>query len=237
MAALQDTDHSSADQQTTVATWTAQSSGLRRLPLRIAFSVADSSRLLWWLAFVIIPAALLAFAVTAGDKAWYVYSVYCGFLLMLISGRSERFINMTAELDQVAGEVEVIYHMGCPTLFRSDKHGSASFEDVESARSLSLGDQTMVRLHYKTSYTGKPTAFLVPPDIEPRFREALRHHSVSIRGDSEGKTTAIAWGRFVVTVLSLGVLPVTALFLKPVYSWPVLLALVVNSVFLTRQGW
>ncbi|AFK21190.1 hypothetical protein HFX_6063 (plasmid) [Haloferax mediterranei ATCC 33500] len=225
------------DEDEAVTTWTAQIGGLRKLPQRIAFNSIDFGRLLWWTVFAVVPAVLLAFGSLVSDKGTYAYHMYCAFLMTATLQSSERFISMTAKLDQGAGELVSTYHMGEPTLFRSDEDVSTSFEDVESARFVTLADQTVVRLYYRNSFTNKPTVFLVPSDIEDQFRESLRQHDVSIRGESEEDSTGWVWVRFVITVLLLGVIPVSAVFIWPVGSWVYVLAFIINSIFILRQGW
>ncbi|WP_396612150.1 hypothetical protein ACH9L7_02360 [Haloferax sp. S1W] len=227
----------SADTKANVTSWTTGLNGLRSLPYRVVFNGADFGRLMWWLVFVVIPVCLLSVALLIGGKTAFFYSMYSAIMMVAILQTSERFIKMTVELDQDTGDLVSTYHMGEPTLFRSDQDVATSFNDVEAARFLSLADQTMVRLYNEKSFTNKPTAFLIPSDIERHFRDSLQRHDVSIRGEPDGNATRWVWGRFVATVLLLGIIPLSAVFIWPAGSWPFLLALVVNSVFLIRQGW
>lgn len=226
------------DEATTVTTLTTQLSGFRKLPQRLLFNIADFSRSLWWSTCAIIPATLLTIAVFVGDGSSYFYSMYCAVMMMFLSQSSERFINTTIEFAQDAGELVTTYHLGDPTLFRSDQEATVSLEDVGTARFLSLTGQTMIRLYYQKSFTAKPTAFLIPPGKDWQFREFIQRHNISIRGEAGADSTGWVWGRYVVTALLLGVIPVCGVFIWPVqYSWGVLLALTVNSIFLLRQGW
>lgn len=227
----------STDTKTNVVSWTTEFSGLRRLPYRVVFNGTDFSRLIWWLVFVVIPISLLSIAVIIGSETTFFYGMYSAIMMIAILQTSERFIKMTVELDQAAGELVSTYHMGEPTLFRSDQDVATSFDDVRAARFLSLADQTMIKLYNEKSFTDKPTAFLIPSDVEKQFRDSLQRHDVSIWGKSDGSVTRWAWGRFVATALLLGIIPLSTVFIWPAGSWPFLLALVVNSVFLLRQGW
>jgi hypothetical protein len=226
-----------SDEKTTVTTWTMQVRGFRRLPHRLVFNIADFSRLLWWSTVAVIPAVLLATAVFVDDKLIEAYSMFCAGMIMVHSQTSERFVNTTIELDQDAGTLAVTYHMSDPTIFANGHEVTVSFDDVEAARFLSLAGHTMVRLYYGKSFA-EGTAFLVPPTIEDQFRDSLQHHNVSIRGKSGADATGWVWGRYVVTALLLGVIPVSAMFIWPIqHSWAVLFVLFLHSIVLPMQGW
>lgn len=211
--------------------------GLRRLPHRLVFNIADFSRLLWWSTVAVVPAVLLATAVFVGNGLIYFYTMYCAGLMMVVSLSSERFTNTTVEFEQDAGELAATYHMGDPTIFATGHEVTVSFDDVEAARFLSLAGHTMVRLYYGKAFA-EGTAFIVPSNIEYQFRDALQRHNVSIRGDPGADSTGWVWGRCVVTALLLGLIPVSAVFIWPIqYSWAVLLVLVLHAIVLPMQGW
>ncbi|ELZ69250.1 hypothetical protein C5B91_16120 [Haloferax sp. Atlit-10N] len=211
--------------------------GLRELPWRVAFNGVDFGRVSWWGVFAVAPAALLTFGALAGDRAPFVYSMYCAVILTAVLQSSERFIGMSVALDDDAGELESTYHMGDPSLFRSDEDVTTSLADVETARFVTIGDRTVVRLYYEQSFVNKPSMFLVPDEFEPRFRETLRQYNVSIRVDSTLKSADRVWGRFAVTALFLGAIPLGTVFVWPAGSVPFLLAVFGHAAFVLRQGW
>lgn len=226
-----------SDEKATVTMWTMQARGLRRLPHRLVFNIADFSRSLWWSTVTVVPVVLLAVGVFGGDKLIYFYTMFCAGMMFVISLSSERFVNMTIELDQDAGELAATYYMGDPTIWTNDHEVTVSFEDVEAARFMSLAGHTMVRLYHKKSFA-EGTAFLVPPNKKYQFRDSLQRHNVSIHGESGADATGWVWVRCVVTALLLGVIPVSAVFIWPIYySWAVLLVLVVHAIMLPMQGW
>lgn len=226
-----------SDETATVTTWTMQVRGLRRLPHRLVYNIADFSRLFWWSTAVVIPAVLLAVGEFGGGGLIYFYTMYCAVMMMVVSQSSERFVNTTIELDQDTGTLAVTYHMSDPTIFANGHEVTVSFDDVEAARFLSLAGHTMVRLYYGKSFA-EGTAFLVPPDREYQFRDSLQRHNVSIRGESGADATGWVWGRCVVTALLLGAIPVSGVFIWPIqYSWAVLLVLVLHAIMLPMQGW
>ncbi|ELZ79698.1 hypothetical protein C455_08937 [Haloferax larsenii JCM 13917] len=192
---------------------------------------------MWWLVFFVIPLSLLSVAVLIGGETAFFYSMYSAIMIMGILQTSERFIKMAVELDHTSGDLVSTYHMGNPTLFRSDRDVATSLNDVEEASFLSLADQTMVRLYHEKSFTDKPTAFFIPSDVEKQFQNSLHRHDVTIRKKLDEDTNRWVWGRFVATALLLGIMPFSAIFIWPAASWPFLVSLVVNSVFLVRQGW
>ncbi|SEM04453.1 hypothetical protein [Haloferax larsenii] len=237
MSALQSDEHDVADQKATMMTWTTDLSGFERFPHRLWFNVADFGRVLWWSMFAVVPAALFGGVVLFDDALIEPYNLFCAVMILFLIQMSERYINTTIEFEQDDESIETTFHMGEPTLFRSDQEATVPLEDVESARFLSLAGQPMVRLYYKKTFSVKPSSFLVPPDKESEFREFLQRHNVSVHGESESNSTRWVWGRFVVTALFIGVVPLTAMFIWPIqYSWAVLLVLTVTSIFLVRQG-
>ncbi|KAB1190414.1 hypothetical protein GJR96_15660 [Haloferax sp. MBLA0076] len=237
MSALQSDEQDVTNQTTTVTTWTTNQSGLERFPHRLWFNVADFGRLLWWSMFAVVPAVLFAGVVFFDDGLIESYNLFCAGMMMFLVQMSERYINTTIEFEQDDGSIETTFHMGDPTLFRSDQEATVPLEDVEAAQFLSLARQPMVRLHYKKTFSVKPSSFLIPQDKESQFREFLQRHNVSVHGESETNSTHWVWGRFVVTALFIGVIPLCAMFVWPIqYSWAVLLVLTVTSFFLVRQG-
>ncbi len=220
-----------------VVTWTAGMAGLRELPKRIAFNGVDFGRVLWWSVFAVAPVALLIFGALAGDSGPFVYSMYCAVVLTAVLQSSERFIGMRVAVDGDDGELESTYHMGDPSLFRSDEDVTTSLSDVETARFVTFGDQTAVRLYYGKSFVNKPTMFLVPDEVDSQFRETLRRHDVSMSADSTPKSADWVWVRFVVTALVLGAIPLGTVFVWPAGSVPFLLAVFGHAAFVLRQGW
>ncbi|RDZ62218.1 hypothetical protein C5B90_17735 [Haloferax sp. Atlit-12N] len=211
--------------------------GLRELPKRIACNGIDFGRVLWWSVFAVVPVALLIFGALAGDSGPFVYSMYCAVVLTAVLQSSERFIGMRVAVDGGDGELESTYHMGDPSLFRSDEDVTTSLSEVETARFVSLGERTAVRLYYGKSFVNKPTMFLVPDEFEPRFRETLRQYDVSISTDSTPKSADWVWVRLAVTALLLGAIPLGTVFVWPAGSVPFLLAVVGHAAFVLRQGW
>lgn len=122
-----------SDQAATVTTWTMQVRGIRKLPQRLLFNIADFSRLLWWSTVAVVPAVLLTTAVFVGDFFIYVYSMYSAVMMMGVSQASERFINTTVKFDQDVGELVATYRLGKPNLGRNEREVTVSFEDVEVA--------------------------------------------------------------------------------------------------------
>lgn len=225
------------DESESVVAWTAGMAGLRELPWRVAFNGIDFGRVLWWSVFGVVPAALLTFGALAGDRAPFVYSMYCAVVLTAVLQSSERFIGMSVALDGDAGELESTYHMGDPSLFRSDEDVTISLADVETVRFVTIGNRTAVRLYYEKSFVNKPSMFLVPDEVESQFREALRRYDVSISADSALKSADRVWGRFAVTALFLGAIPLGTVFVWPAGSVPFLLAVFGHAAFVLRQGW
>lgn len=222
--------------EATLTTWRAQVRGARAFPRRFLCNVADFSRPLWWATAFAVPAVLLAVGVVGGGGLVYFYTMYSAVVLMALFQTSERFADTSVELDPAAGELGVTYHMGDPSLFRGGREVTVSLGEVGSARFLSVGDGTMVRLHHGKPFAGG-TAFLVPPESERRLRDALREHGVAIRDETGAGVPGWVMSRGVVTALLLGVMPVAAVFVWPVYySWATVLVLVLNGAFLLRQG-
>ncbi|GGC66325.1 hypothetical protein [Haloferax sulfurifontis] len=217
--------------------WTADVSGLRGLPMRIAFNGVDFGRVLWWSVFAVAPLALLIFGALAGDRDPFVYSMYCAVILTAVLQSSERFVRTSVTVDGDAGELESTYHMGDPSLFRSDEDVTTSLADVEAARFVTLGNRTAARLYYEKSFVNKPSMFLVPDGVESRFRETLRRHDVSIRSDSTPKSADWVWVRFAVTALFFGAIPLGTVVVWPAGSVPFLLAVFGHAAFVLRQGW
>ena len=58
-------------------TWTVQTRGIRKLPRRIKYTVADFSHSLWWSTLAIIPSSLLALGVFLGGEGVAFYEMYC----------------------------------------------------------------------------------------------------------------------------------------------------------------
>lgn len=220
-----------------MTTWTMQVRGVRRLRQRLAFTVAHFSRLVWWSTIVVIPVFLLAIAVSVGGESVYFYTMYSAAMIMALFQSSEQFVNTTIDFDKDAGKLTATYHMGDPTLYGNERQVTVSFEDVKAARFLPSTNQTLVRLSHEKPFA-EGTAFLAPPEIEERFRNSLRRHDVSIQRDRGEESTRWVRGRCVVTALTLGAIPVSAVFIWPVYySWAILLVLVLQSIVLLMQGW
>ncbi|MFK8215211.1 hypothetical protein [Haloferax volcanii] len=228
---------SDSDENEAAVTWTAEVSGLRGLPTRVAFNGVDFGRVLWWSLFAVVPVALLIVGVFVGDRGLFSYSVYAVVMLTATLQFSERFIRMSVAVDDDAGELESTYHMGDPSLFRSDEDVTTSLSDVDSARFVTLGDRTAARLYYEKSFVNEPSMFLVPDGVKARFREVLRRHDVSISADSTPKSVDWVWVRFAVTALFFGAIPLRTVFVWPASSVPFLLAVFGHAAFVLRQGW
>jgi hypothetical protein len=233
--------------------WTTEFRGPRNLVHRLVFTFADFGMWLWGFWLAILPATLLLTAVavgqsalgdatvgvgdgTVGGLAVYCYTMYVAVMILSVLQTSERFTNTSVEFDSERGKIVAEHRPGKPSLFGSEHEVTASFDEVESARFLSLAGQTLLLLSYKKLFASG-TAFLVPSEKERVVRDSLRRHDVSIREAEASASTGWVWRRLAVTVLLLGVIPTIGIFVWPVHlSWAVILVLGVNSVLLSIQG-
>lgn len=224
-----------ADEETATTTWTTECRGLRRLPQRLRFTIADFSRRLWWTTVVLLPVALLAGVLLVGELFVYLYFGYAAVLLMTLSMTSERFCRTTVELDHGTGELAVTYHMGEPSLFGGDRTETLSLTEVDAARLVAFGSQTLVKANREGSF-GTEATVVVPNAVADRLRDALGRHDVAL---DEQTLTPFGWvhARCLVTAVTLGAIPLVGLVVWPApYAWMYLLVVLLHAVVLPRQG-
>jgi hypothetical protein len=232
------------DEDDAVTTWKTETRGLRNLPRRLLYTVADLSQSLWWSTFVIVPSALLTVGVVVGNETIYFYAMFCAAMMLALWQLSGRFVGATVELDGGAGELSVTSShgghsvttsFGNPTPLRSNYEETVSLDGVETAQFLSLADRTLVQLHHEKRFANR-TSVPVPAEEKQRFRRVLQQYDVS--SSEETATPRWAWTRLGVTTLLIWVIPIAGIFVWPIANfWGIFLVHLIGGVSLLRRGW
>jgi hypothetical protein len=184
--------------------------GARRTPLRLAFGFLSGGPLLWFLAVVCLPLAVLGGAVLFDPR---LAGLAVGLSVLFLLGlwwTSYRYAAPQVTIDPTRRTAR-IEHGATPAWTRSK---TVDLDDVERVRIVPLGGFALVRIDYRERTVFEPRDFLVSGSQLTTVEDALAEAGVEVTKLDDSRTPR--WRR--VEPLVRIVATPTVLLAVPVYA-------------------